>query len=1382
MITINYIKPGINKFEEYKIYKIGSKIGASDDVFDIIDTPKTNNKPIIALDIYNEDSVWNFREKVSLISNIPVYKQHMFTYINNKIQTLKYKIISDGLINININDIFNETNKILNIPVDSSLFNNNDNIQVESMEQFYTMDEINSKEFWLVNLDDFINYEQLQVLYKTDKFQFKFIYYGFIIKYWPVITYDVFINLILGENFDKIYPELIVNQEKYIYEKKIFDSFTKTKNYQTSIKTASISNLDNITNSWNDIIYKTKINITNLFNNLNTSETIPIIRIRIIKNGKMYDLTKINNKHEEAYDKVKAKINLMYYNTIIIVIKNEKDYIIMTLYENGYYLIKTFWNEDLNMNFTSIYEEVIKKINPIIQSINNMDRSVFDSIKHLNLISKYNTEFVNLTVSIFWKISVSLHQFSEIPKLLTDDLKSDIIRKSDKPNDSTQLNYLIYKSITEYDKNLMEKNLSSNQYEHLSDSKIRQRWNNMFGGKYMSFQHRATDIKIEVEELKEKEYNNFYKYITNLIIRLEKNIKSEKVDIKSSNILKLLKIKDPELYVFKQHGTDVVFSRICQKEHQAIPYFEEEYKQLDNKMQKQAVKYWNFTNNTPMYYVCSNSKYPYLNFITDQHPKGYCIPCCKKTQALDYTVKVGKETKKDIIYNTCMKTHMFTEENSGMDSRYIMNYGKYIEIGRISKLPEIFEKYILYNLEKQEMVGANENTVKTITLARYLSELVDVFENPDNNKEIYDKIMNSNEEIVISNNKLITGLYTLARNYINGVDSNVKYITKKQLIEGGKTKTAGYYIYGVPQNFQNIENIGIVYAIASSLNLELDMYIKKTIDFMQNNHEYFTIILSGKLVSYFQKPINLINQLKELFLSESIVLTNSNFYYWNEFFIEITKYCFNTTVILYDDMSIDITGTSIKIAEENINIVFINKFNNIDEIINSEGKYIVVLRKKRKTKNVFTTNYYYYPIFTIIPQIFFKNMSIEKKIYTISDDIIKISKLLIENAMESNKITENSTEITLELIINFANINNYEISKVYVNLSGNIYMCRINNILIPIKYTNFYNIKTIEKDYEPYKLENLCSLEEFKHFSELFNEYIIELSEAKGSFRTIYDKSDNPLKNRENKILPIYDLIKAENIIIMNNKIIGIQSNQNYYYFDPIIMNKPNILSFYKTLVSGYSICDFGLDMLSKHIKIILYNPETINKKIKNYEKQMDPLYEKYLNIKNEYNNFILKFIEIVDKERNKNLRTKIIKHIYENQALDELISGDDLEKIKFLVNKYNDKKALIEEINSLIFNFDKITLNKLKQYSDNYLILNKTEKKERLLKIKETIVEIMESYKSDSENLKNLVDLFAHDIINPIKRDFILNSIFLYQTNFIFKKNKYEEIYIKEI
>ena len=289
MITINYIKPGINKFEEYKIYKIGSKIGASDDVFDIIDTPKTNNKPIIALDIYNEDSVWNFREKVSLISNIPVYKQHMFTYINNKIQTLKYKIISDGLINININDIFNETNKILNIPVDSSLFNNNDNIQVESMEQFYTMDEINSKEFWLVNLDDFINYEQLQVLYKTDKFQFKFIYYGFIIKYWPVITYDVFINLILGENFDKIYPELIVNQEKYIYEKKIFDSFTKTKNYQTSIKTASISNLDNITNSWNDIIYKTKINITNLFNNLNTSETIPIIRIRIINNLNHFD-------------------------------------------------------------------------------------------------------------------------------------------------------------------------------------------------------------------------------------------------------------------------------------------------------------------------------------------------------------------------------------------------------------------------------------------------------------------------------------------------------------------------------------------------------------------------------------------------------------------------------------------------------------------------------------------------------------------------------------------------------------------------------------------------------------------------------------------------------------------------------------------------------------------------------------------------------------------------------------------------------------------------------------------------------------------------------------------------------------------------------------
>ena len=106
---------------------------------------------------------------------------------------------------------------------------------------------------------------------------------------------------------------------------------------------------------------------------------------------------------------------------------------------------------------------------------------------------------------------------------------------------------------------------------------------------------------------------------------------------------------------------------------------------------------------------------------------------------------------------------------------------------------------------------------------------------------------------------------------------------------------------------------------------------------------------------------------------------------WNELFIELAYICFDRRIVIIEDLSIDVSGTSIKSSKvvEHINLILPNG-------VAANGQYILLLRRKKKSKSLFSSNYIYYPIFTIMPQSFFKDMAIEKKVYSWDEEIIKL--------------------------------------------------------------------------------------------------------------------------------------------------------------------------------------------------------------------------------------------------------------------------------------------------------------------------------------------------------------------------------------------------------
>ena len=136
----------------------------------------------------------------------------------------------------------------------------------------------------------------------------------------------------------------------------------------------------------------------------------------------------------------------------------------------------------------------------------------------------------------------------------------------------------------------------------------------------------------------------------------------------------------------------------------------------------------------------SKSRISQLRFLTGKHPKNYCIPCCKITAP-----STGPNDKQKQIYTDCLKNHIWDPKtqtsNLGNSSRYIMSYGKLIEPGRLSFLPEqslesllfdnetdfvINTKYYLFGIEQLGNLGyfySLQHALKFQTTKEFFSEL-----------------------------------------------------------------------------------------------------------------------------------------------------------------------------------------------------------------------------------------------------------------------------------------------------------------------------------------------------------------------------------------------------------------------------------------------------------------------------------------------------------------------------------------------------------------------------------------------------------------------------------------------------------------------------------
>ena len=559
-------------------------------------------------------------------------------------------------------------------------------------------------------------------------------------------------------------------------------------------------------------------------------------------------------------------------------------------------------------------------------------------------------------------------------------------------------------------------------------------------------------------------------------------------------------------------------------------------------------------------------------------------------------------------------------------------------------------------------------------------------------------------------------------------------------------KRPGYYLYGVPQNTANMSNVGSIYSIAAAMQMEFSEFVKNTIKELSKHKSYFNILMHGELPLYFQDVDHLMNAIYTYILDKNITIPFTKFTHWNDLFIDIARIIYGKTVIILEDLSIITTGTSIKASafNEEINIILPDKIEYVDDIIpeiqmdGERRSYILIVKRSQKTKSPFREDVKtYYPIFIFIPQIFFKTNDIEQRIYTESDEIIKLIRNILKNSLAKDvRVTDQPLD--LHVLVKFIKrTKHYKIHQLFINHKNMCYAALLvkakEYVYVPLHFSYYKAIDPMvfaspdnrqkAPVFNPFKRSAWkIPYSALESFIADFNKYVLDVSEAQGMIRFGIPTT----ASREDRIIPTYSLIKVDKFLMftpfsgnISGHAIGILSDNRQFYFEDVNEKQfDKVFAMFKKHMIEY---DPPIkEMRSEIFKFLYYDPDVINATIiagslqpevpvqlssRNINKA---LYSKYL-----YQLFVLQFISYFDKETNTEIRKKLIQLFrkinfkktgalakFQTEMRDFIPETSDRDVIMKIVNDYFygkfDKDATIEDLEQNRYQFDRTILNKI--------------------------------------------------------------------------------------
>lgn len=674
--------------------------------------------------LFPEDNFAEAKEKIYLATNIPPYRQHLFYRHNTSLRTT-YQLQAGGIYNVDIRQISESRADMYGIPIDKSIYDNRHLVRINAYDTFRLLgDELTDGIIHVVDLNIFIDKIHSQLIdIINDKYSFEMFYYSFVIKYWPHFTMECFYDFVSNEStLGHKYPDLAKDKDMLasIYRAERDIIVSKYRNLPRAAAYGA-TNISYAITQMTAVVTgnRVRLNIRNIFDKLIAAAAIPEIHAYVDHNNHHYLL----RKKYAFSDSVNFPPGVMMKNGLTCaVLVNDAKYMFFNIRPNGQIYVRAIWNEEDELDFDDALQIIKKFTDPIVARINKMGKYAFVSGNELSPISKTNVSYQNLNVCCFWK-KVMIEPTFKAVRAIWDKYMAAGITAPRNVQQFEKYEFSFRKGMHEFDPSVVEKIINAsnnitltNQYMYLSNNAIKQKWDQHYNGRTVYMTHRTTDVRFEVANIREKEFQIFRDFIMCYVYGAVNNekIKALMLNKRSyDDVKKLRKLKeqDPELYNLKKYGSKKVYSILCQNQRQPIIYTNDEIKAMPASDLKMLTKYWNFTLEKPAYYRCPNKNFPHLNFIIGAHPKHYCLPCCNKKPLRDDDNKKTKQAR------ACLQNHTIGATDFVDDmSRHIMGYGKDVDVGRLSKIPQPGLKNLLYgtlddNSLDYYLVGVRQHTV-----------------------------------------------------------------------------------------------------------------------------------------------------------------------------------------------------------------------------------------------------------------------------------------------------------------------------------------------------------------------------------------------------------------------------------------------------------------------------------------------------------------------------------------------------------------------------------------------------------------------------------------------------------------------------------------------
>lgn len=1144
-----------------------------------------------------DDRISELKDKIYLATGVLPCMQYLYHIENNEQHPLSYQIRLDGPLHLDIWERLKTGPMLLNVPIDEGIYRQKDSIEVHAYDYFHSVQmlrENNITKLHLVSMADIV------IQSTTDTHTLALWYYSFIRLYFPMWNLEAFqIWCTKPEKLGESFPELAPSQDRlrrtYATQQTILGNVKLEESTEMVLRMAT----------WETKQNEGMIRIADLVNNVQTSEKIPWLRA--VWNRTV--VTKVSQLYgETAYEHTRHRTLQPDNLTVNLCIKlQEHEFAQVIVSENYPVQVKTFWSEEQQMHYEKLQNLIIKQVNPVLNQINGLGRRILNSRWGLTTFTSDNAIYSSLTLNLFWKKQLTPAQYQVMVNMLRTDAGSGVLSVDEDANHVC--NFRFYKGVWI----ISGGRPPIEDYGYLTNAKIRQRWQSSYAkGRLCTMMLRATDIKFELADVLELEAPVIQTYIEGLIDRVQPELAKVKEgpEIKVGNRLKLLKNRDPELFDFRHHGSNVVYSRICQKQRQPLPLTEAETAQYLKKHPKsKLVKFHNFTTKGYLYYACPDVKFPNLSFI-EGHPKNFCLPCCIMT------------AKDRPINSNCWESGlMTTDDEVAQPSRYIMNYGKGLEIGRLSNLPEPVLKFLIYN---SRLVGH----IKDITMPTY-------------------------------------------------------------------------YLYGVPQNTALINDVGYLYCLSDALQLQPGEIIDDIVSWAKTRKYLFGTLLGGQLPLYFSDWNEMLTDIERLFKTQKGLPYAGKFLDWNELLMYFAEQILNVMTIILEDTNSDNVGTSqsrIK-GDTGFRMCLSYQVENPDQYF-ADKTYVVVLRRPKKQRSLKSTNFYYSPIYLVVPQNFFKNLAIEKRNYALNEDLIQLLKQICTASFGKQEI--NHVQITIDklkqLKINWNDCYKYGNEG---RIEWVLAPWQKHYVLIPIPSQAYNNVEVRPE------LVDLDLVD-----AGLLGEFLESWKEKPEAYLVMRDTS----------------------------KVIGIKTDINTWWCKQ--SNLPKSLP----------------------VHYVWQHPDIINKLLTKVPSEVPagPLVktaeQKLLN----YHQYQREIMAKLDTERNSRARTKLLQISKIVSSKKRELAIRDLQLSTSDLNRLSNTNWRMDLQQA--YDFDGVTLNRLrdaKTQKDAAKILKK----------------ITSKYATT-----NYIDMLAAEMLHPISREYLLQSVLLPEITSSLTQYPGEEIYIRPV